>query len=74
MLMNMKSTTLTGRPAPDLHRDPRGLGLVGELVAGWLERRRSRRDLAQLDDRLLRDIGLSPAEARREAAMPFWRR
>jgi hypothetical protein len=31
-----------------------------------------RRQLAQLDDRLLRDIGLDPLETRREVAKPFW--
>jgi uncharacterized protein YjiS (DUF1127 family) len=46
------------------------------LVA-WLqaahERRRQRRALADLDDRSLRDIGLSRHQAEREAAKPFWR-
>jgi uncharacterized protein YjiS (DUF1127 family) len=36
-------------------------------------RRRDRRLLAHLDDHLLRDIGLSPEDARSEAAKPFWR-
>ena len=36
-------------------------------------RRRDRRLLAQLDDHLLRDIGLSPEDAQSEAAKPFWR-
>jgi uncharacterized protein YjiS (DUF1127 family) len=33
---------------------------------------RSRRQLAQLDERLLRDIGLDRATARFEASKPFW--
>jgi uncharacterized protein YjiS (DUF1127 family) len=36
-------------------------------------RRRDRRLLAHLDDHLLNDIGLSPDDARTEAAKPFWR-
>ena len=33
---------------------------------------RSRRQLAELDERLLRDIGLDRATARFEAGKPFW--
>ena len=33
---------------------------------------RSRRALAALDDAALRDIGLSPSEARQEAGHMFW--
>ncbi|HJT15491.1 MAG TPA: DUF1127 domain-containing protein [Dongiaceae bacterium] len=39
----------------------------------WLERRRSRQALGQLDDRQLLDIGLTPSQAIAESAMPFWR-
>ncbi|MBM3646250.1 MAG: DUF1127 domain-containing protein [Alphaproteobacteria bacterium] len=37
-----------------------------------VELARSRRQLAELDDRLLRDIGLDRATARREADKGFW--
>jgi len=43
----------------------------------WSMRRTTRRALAELakwDAHLLADIGLSRAEAFREAAKPFWRR
>ncbi len=33
---------------------------------------RSRRRLGDLDDHLLRDVGITPAEARREAERPTW--
>ena len=39
----------------------------------WRERMRSRRQLAMLDDRLLRDIGITRLQARSEAEKPFWR-
>jgi uncharacterized protein YjiS (DUF1127 family) len=39
----------------------------------WIERRRQRRVLIALDDRLLADAGLSREQARREAAKPFWK-
>ena len=44
-----------------------------ETLLAWQERDRQRRHLAALDDRLLRDIGISRADAAREAAIPFWR-
>ena len=40
----------------------------------WRARRRQRQTLAELNDYLLNDIGVSRNEARREAAKPFWRR
>jgi uncharacterized protein YjiS (DUF1127 family) len=43
------------------------------LIARWIERTRQRRALAGLDHRALRDIGITRAEAAREAAKPFWR-
>lgn len=39
----------------------------------WMERWEHRQKLRQLDDRLLRDIGLSRADIYREARKPFWR-
>jgi uncharacterized protein YjiS (DUF1127 family) len=42
------------------------------LLAQFHEARRQRRALLALDDTLLKDIGLSRADAAREAARPFW--
>ena len=39
----------------------------------WLGRAQERRRLAELDDHLLRDIGLTRAEAEQAATRPFWR-
>lgn len=41
-------------------------------VRGWLERSRQRRALLELDDRYLKDIGLTRAAAMTEARKPFW--
>ena len=38
----------------------------------WL-RVQTRKKLLELDDDQLRDIGLSPEQARKEALKPFWR-
>ena len=43
-----------------------------ELVETWPRRRRQGLDLAELDDRLLADIGLTRADVARETAKPFW--
>ena len=49
------------------------------LRAAWMtvlrleDRRRQRLALAELDHRLLADIGVSRAQARHEADKPFWR-
>ena len=54
---------------PDLARAQR-------LVRRWVQRRAQRtalRDLAA-NDHLLADIGLTRAQALREAGKPFWRR
>lgn len=40
----------------------------------WLERVQDRRRLADLDDHMLRDIGLSRSQAEEVASTPFWRR
>ena len=46
---------------------------IGQRIAAWQERAQMRRGLAAMDDRLLRDIGLTRAQASRECDKPFWR-
>jgi uncharacterized protein YjiS (DUF1127 family) len=43
------------------------------VIWTWRERARMRHQLAMLDDRLLRDIGITRLQARSEAEKPFWR-
>jgi len=43
-----------------------------EALVNRAEIRKSRRQLAELDDRLLRDIGLDRGTARYEATKGFW--
>jgi uncharacterized protein YjiS (DUF1127 family) len=48
------------------------LGQAWRQLSTWIARSRQRDALAQLDDRLLRDIGVSRETAAREVAKPFW--
>lgn len=50
-----------------------GAGRVAEGGLIWLERARQRRQLAELSDHMLRDIGLTRADAWAESEKPFWR-
>ncbi len=43
------------------------------LLLLWVRRWRGRRELLTLDDRLLRDIGLTADDARVAADKPFWK-
>jgi uncharacterized protein YjiS (DUF1127 family) len=60
----------TAGPRPSLGRL---LLQTPELLNLWYERARQRRNLARLDDRLLRDIGIDRATALGEISKPFWR-
>jgi uncharacterized protein YjiS (DUF1127 family) len=58
------------RPQPRT-RDP--VSAAWGIVSLWIERVSQRDALAGLDDRQLRDIGVTRAEAARECEKPFWR-
>lgn len=42
------------------------------ILSKWATRRRTRLALSQLSDAQLEDVGLTPAEASREARRAFW--
>jgi uncharacterized protein YjiS (DUF1127 family) len=50
----------------------RWLDDVSNVLMRWLDASRSRQTLDELDDHLLRDIGLTRAEARHESSKFFW--
>lgn len=54
-----------GRPLP-------GLMAVFATLLRWDRIARERRSLRELDDRALRDLGLTRADIEREASRPFW--
>lgn len=64
------SSSTSARPAG---RAPQPwTGLVATLER-WVERRRQRRALLELNEHMLKDIGVSAADAWQESQKPFWR-
>jgi len=49
------------------------LSLVRKMLQQWGRRRRERAELARLDDRMLRDIGITRGDVWQEINKPFWR-
>ena len=49
------------------------LGRGLRLLRAWRNRSAERAVLARLDDRSLRDIGITRLDVARECAKPFWR-
>lgn len=49
------------------------LARIGAVLALWESRARDRRKLAEMPETLLKDIGLSRADALAESEKPFWR-
>lgn len=67
----MNTTILNGIAAAD-HREPGVLAKVGRNIRRWHELSRQRSQLARMDERTLRDLGISHIEARQEARRWFW--
>ncbi|MFE8072623.1 DUF1127 domain-containing protein [Marinobacteraceae bacterium S3BR75-40.1] len=47
---------------------------VIQTAKTWKRRRMERASLAQMDERLLRDIGFDQLQAREESRKPFWKK
>jgi uncharacterized protein YjiS (DUF1127 family) len=58
-------------PSVATRRPP--LSILSRMLENWLNRRRLRRDLSSLVDRLLEDVGISREDALWKAGQPFWR-
>ena len=63
----------TSAPFESRQSSPFVIWFRSRLLAPWYDRHLQRRDLAEIDDHLLRDLGLTPQDVRRECAKSFWR-
>ncbi|MGL5008788.1 MAG: DUF1127 domain-containing protein [Paracoccaceae bacterium] len=67
----ISKTARTGQASlPSLSRLLRN---AARLVTAWQDRSRTRRNLANLDPHLVRDIGLEREAVLTECEKPFWR-
>jgi uncharacterized protein YjiS (DUF1127 family) len=67
----MKTTVSNGTMASNA-RKTGVLAKLGRSIRRWHELGRQRRQLANLDARTLKDLGISHIEARQEARRWFW--
>jgi uncharacterized protein YjiS (DUF1127 family) len=65
-------TASASAPLPGRQSFPFVTWLRSRLLARWCDRHLQRLDLAEIDDHLLRDLGLTPQDVRRECAKSFW--
>lgn len=69
----MANISLHDTPQATLAGAVAALSAVGEVLATWRRRARERRELANIDHRTLRDLGISPTDVQFEVNKPFWR-
>lgn len=58
--------------APRAGRVAQFLGGLLNKLAEWQERAEQRAYLAAMDERMLKDLGISHVDAVRESSKPFW--
>ncbi len=58
---------------PTIYAAVQAFKVFVELIIGWQERASERCRLAQLDRRMLDDMGLDRDAVRHESQKPFWR-
>ena len=68
----MRASVITTCRQLSTRAQPSLLAALLERVALWMEVRRQRRQLASLNDAMLRDIGISRADAEGEYQRHFW--
>ena len=73
MKYNTFSSPINGLSRGVGHEVAAVVNRIFETPFAWAERVSERRHLAQLDDHLLRDIGLNRADVEAISTKPFWR-
>ena len=68
-----RSSHSTHRFARVVHTVDSFFGAVMNTLSIWDRRHRDRLHLVSLDQRMLRDIGVTGVDVANEAAKPFWR-
>ena len=74
MMMEFTMTPITSRADHRAHRETALFGRLAGRIQTYIARRRARRALLDLDDHMLRDIGLTPGDERIIATNPWLRR
>lgn len=65
--------TTPDKQVPAVRSFAQSLVDLWQVLENWANRRRQRYALMELDDHLLKDIGLTRAQAVNEYHKPFWR-
>ncbi len=74
MLTNSKGgLKASTRSLPSLPSPASVLVRLASVIVAWERRARERRALAEMPEYMLKDLGISRVDARREAEKPFWR-
>jgi uncharacterized protein YjiS (DUF1127 family) len=73
-MLNLLGAATISSPAPAANASDLLRVVVGaaRFLSGWIERRRQLRTLSELDDHLLRDLGLSREDVERACSQSFW--
>lgn len=51
----------------------RPLVKLNSIMNVWIKRQQQRKQLAQLEQHLLKDVGLTDEQVQREVSKPFWK-
>lgn len=72
MTVHAATPARTRRASPPIRRLQAFMAVALGRLLRWHELARQRRALLALNERMLKDIGITRAEALREAHRPFW--